>query len=137
MDTDTEFARSFAREWVAAWNSHDLDAILRHYADDFTMTSPVIRGVAEEPSGVLVGKRAVAAYWAKALCANPRLHFELVDAFAGVDSVVICYRGHRGLAAEAFFFDAEGRVVRACAHYRDAGREGLTSALPAGAHSSS
>jgi ketosteroid isomerase-like protein len=35
-----EFAAQFAEEWIAAWNSHDLDRILSHYADDFEMASP-------------------------------------------------------------------------------------------------
>ena len=33
-------AREFAREWIEAWNSHDLDTILSHYADGVVLTSP-------------------------------------------------------------------------------------------------
>ena len=29
------FAERFAKEWVAAWNSHDLERVLEHYEDDF------------------------------------------------------------------------------------------------------
>jgi ketosteroid isomerase-like protein len=36
------FGEEFAREWIEAWNSHDLDRVLSHYADDFTMSSPYI-----------------------------------------------------------------------------------------------
>ena len=36
------FAELFASDWIAAWNSHDLDRILAHYEDDFEMTSPLI-----------------------------------------------------------------------------------------------
>ena len=35
-----EFALEFADEWIAAWNSHDLDRVLRHYAADAELTSP-------------------------------------------------------------------------------------------------
>ena len=35
-------ADSFAREWVAAWNDHDLDAVLSHYADGVVFHSPRI-----------------------------------------------------------------------------------------------
>ena len=39
------FAERFAKDWVAAWNSHDLDSILEHYEDDFEMSSPIkVRG---------------------------------------------------------------------------------------------
>ncbi|MDD2829249.1 MAG: hypothetical protein PHW18_06710 [Sulfuricurvum sp.] len=31
---DTAFAERFAHEWVEAWNSHDLSAVLSYYSDD-------------------------------------------------------------------------------------------------------
>ena len=39
---EKSFAKRFAMEWVAAWNSHDLERILAHYEDDFEMSSPII-----------------------------------------------------------------------------------------------
>ena len=83
------FAECFANEWIAAWNSHDLDRILTHYEDDFEMSSPIIPVLVGEPSGKLRGKAAIAAYWAKALQTIPNLRFELVAALAGVDSVTV------------------------------------------------
>jgi ketosteroid isomerase-like protein len=112
-----EFARRFAAEWIAAWNARDLERILSHYIDDFEMSSPVIVQLMGEPSGTLKGKTAVRDYWSRALARVPDLHFELVDVYAGAASVVIHYRGHRGPSAEAFWFDAEGKVYRAAAHY--------------------
>jgi len=88
------FSEPFAREWVAAWNAHDLDRILAHYEDDFEMHSPLIRSLAGEDSGMLKGKSAVRAYWARALAAMPGLHFELLAALAGVNSMVVYYQGH-------------------------------------------
>lgn len=32
---DTAFAEHFAHEWIEAWNSHDLEAVLSHYSDDY------------------------------------------------------------------------------------------------------
>ena len=113
------FAQRFAREWIAAWNSHDLDRILAHYEDDFEMSSPIIRTLAGEPSGRLRGKAAIRAYWAKALQKLPDLRFELVQALAGVDSVTICYKGHRGFTAEVLHFGPSGKVRAAFAHYPD------------------
>ncbi len=81
------------------------------------MTSPVIKQLANEPSGTLKGKEAVRAYWSKALAKYPALQFEFQHAFAGVDSVVVYYKGHRGPSAEVFCFDKNGKVKRACAHY--------------------
>src|SRR5262245_62424948 len=83
------FAERFAKEWVAAWKSHDLDRILAHYDDDFEMSSPIITTLVGEPSGKLRGKKAVGAYWAKALQSVPDLRFELLAALAGVNSVTV------------------------------------------------
>jgi len=113
------FTERFARDWIAAWNSRDLERVLEHYEDSFEMTSPFIAAIAGEPSGKLRGKAAVRAYWAKALQLLPHLHFELLTALEGVDSVTVYYRGHRGLAAEVLHFGPGGKVRRAFAHYAE------------------
>ncbi len=111
-------AERFAAEWVAAWNAHDLDRILGHYADDFEMSSPRIVQFMGEPSGKLRGKKAVGAYWQRALQMRPDLHFRLLDVFAGVDSVCIRYESLGGQHAVEFFeLDSDLKVRRAAAHY--------------------
>ncbi len=111
----TEAAQQWAQEWVDA---HDVNRVLSHYADDFEMSSPCIVTLAGESSGILRGKAAVAAYWRAALEKIPDLHFELCGVFRGVNSLVVLYKGARdALATEAFFFDENGVVARACAHY--------------------
>lgn len=112
-----EFGEKFAQEWIEAWNSHDLDRILSHYAKDFTMSSPYIAQIAGVESGSLTGMASVRAYWATALQKMPALRFELVQTLVGADSVTIYYRGVRGMAAEVFFFGPDHLVLRAAAHY--------------------
>lgn len=51
-------ANEFAAEWIEAWNAHDIDRILSHYADDFEMNSPVIAKRLGVTSGTLKGKAA-------------------------------------------------------------------------------
>lgn len=34
-------AHQLASEWIQAWNSHNLDAILSHYAEDIVLVSPI------------------------------------------------------------------------------------------------
>jgi ketosteroid isomerase-like protein len=115
---DEAFAKDFAADWIDAWNAHDLDRVLSHYADDFEMSSPVIIQVAHEPSGTLRGKPAVGAYWKKALELIPDLHFQLISVLVGVNSITLYYKGARGrLAAEVFHFDAGQKVAKAFAHY--------------------
>ena len=112
-----DFAIQFAESWIAAWNSHDLDRILSHYTDDFVMASPRIALVAGEPSGILKGKDKIGPYWRKALELSPQLHFEHLSTFVSADSIVIHYKGVRGLTAEALFFNDAGKVYRGAAHY--------------------
>jgi len=115
---DNTFAEHFAADWISSWNAHDLDRILSHYEDDFEMTSPVIVQIAGEPSGMLIGKSAVGAYWKKALALIPDLQFELLSVLVGVDSIIIHYKGARGhLASEVFHFSQSQKVARAFAHY--------------------
>ena len=116
---DKEFVRDFATDWIEAWNDHDLERIIAHYTDDFEMSSPGIAKVAGEASGTLKGKQRVAEYWAKALELQPNLRFELITAMAGVHSIVLYYKGPRGLAAEVFHFNAAGKVKQAFNHYEN------------------
>jgi ketosteroid isomerase-like protein len=112
-----EFAERFAKDWVDAWNRHDLEGVLSHYAEDFDMSSPYIVQIAGEPSGRLKGKAAVRAYWAAALKGYPDLRFELVETLVGTGSITLYYRGVRGMVAEVFQFGDGETVVRASAHY--------------------
>lgn len=60
-------AIAFAHDWASSWNSHDLPAVLAHFADDVVFTSPVAARVIPESDGVIRGKAALTAYWAEAL----------------------------------------------------------------------
>ena len=114
-------AQIWAQEWVDAWNAGDLDRVLAHYSDDFEMSSPYIVTIANEPSGALRGKGAVAAYWRAALERRPDLHFELLRVFRGMNSLALFYQSAPGvLGTEVFFFDENGKVARAHAHYGEA-----------------
>ena len=112
-----EQADQFAREWLEAWNSRELERILDHYSEDFVMSSPRIAAIAHEPTGVLRGKPMIAAYWAQALALLSDRCFKLIATFVGADSVAIHYEGARGQAVEVFFFNESGLVCRASAHY--------------------
>ncbi len=115
---DPQWALSFAREWIEAWNSHDLERIFSHYTEDFEMSSPLIVERKYEPSGTLKGKAAVRPYWSHGLTVEPPLHFELIEVLACVRSITIYYRSiGRRVVAEVLEFNAHGEVVRAAAHY--------------------
>ncbi len=84
-----EQARALARDWIEAWNAHDLERILAHYEDDVTLTSPVVVERLGDATGTVHGKGPLRAYFAAGLGAYPQLHFELRDLMWGMRSVVL------------------------------------------------
>jgi ketosteroid isomerase-like protein len=114
---DSAFAREFATEWVAAWNSGDLERVFSHYADDFEMRSPLIVERGFSPTGALRGKAAIRPYWGAGIAsANPPLKFELIAAYAGVNTLAIHYRSvGRKYVVEVIEFDEQRRAIRGSA----------------------
>ncbi|HBV16239.1 nuclear transport factor 2 family protein [Chryseobacterium carnipullorum] len=109
---------NFAEEWINAWNSHDLDKILFHYADDIEVTTPMITLAAGGKENTLKGKNDVWEYWKKALEKFPDLNFELIKSTAGVNSVALYYKSIMDkYAVEVMFFDDEGKINKMYAHY--------------------
>lgn len=83
---------SYADEWVRAWNAHDVEAVLDHFADDVVFTSPVAARVVPESGGVVRGE----------------------------STLVINYRNHRGqLVNEVLTFDGDGLVCEGHGTYLD------------------
>lgn len=111
-------AQEFAQQWIAAWNSHDLDRILSHYAEDVEVISPLVETIMGPGRTTIRGKPALRDYWGAGLAKYPDLHFRLFRAYAGPRSLVLHYQSIQGLvAAEWMEFDAAGHVQRVVAHY--------------------
>jgi uncharacterized protein (TIGR02246 family) len=101
-------AATFTDEWVRAWNAHDVEGVLAHFAEDVVFTSPVAVRVVPGSGGVVRGKQALRAYWTAALARVPDLHFEVIAAYVGVDTLVINYRNRSGgLVNEVLAFDGD------------------------------
>ena len=116
---DRDWAESFAREWVNAWNAHDLERIFSLYSDDFEMASPMIVERMKVSTGRLKGKIAVRPYWSQGLASMPNLRFELRGVMVGVDSMAVLYRNVTSARSvvELFEFDHRRLVVRSEALY--------------------
>jgi ketosteroid isomerase-like protein len=111
-------ARQFANNWVLAWNSHDLDAIMAHYGSDVVLISPVVAALLSDPSGTVTGREALRNYFRRGLEAYPDLTFELLDVMWGLSSVVLYYLNQKGTKSGEFMeFDARGKVIRIVANY--------------------
>ncbi len=97
--------RKFAEAWIRAWNARDVEAVIAHYAEDVVFTSPTAERVVPESGGTVRGKEALRSYWTVALRGHPDLHFELIQVYAGVETIVIHYRNQvGGLVSEVLTF---------------------------------
>jgi uncharacterized protein (TIGR02246 family) len=109
---------TLGREWIAAWNSHDLERVLTLYAEDSEMTSDKIPVFGFDPSGTLRGKDKIRAYWSTALKQLPNLHFDLIDTYVSPDSIVVFYQNERGAKiCEYLRLDAEGKIKQGSANH--------------------
>lgn len=111
--------KNFAAQWINSWNSHDLEDILSHYADDIEITTPMIKTFTSGED-TLKGKEAVKRYWEKALEKVPDLHFELYEVTYGINSIALYYQSIMNKKAmEVMFFNEEGKVNKMFAFYTD------------------
>ncbi len=111
-------AGKFADDWIQAWNSHDLEAIMSHYAPEVVLTSPTAAKLLGDSSGTIRGKEAVRSYFARGLEAFPNLTFELLDVMWGISSVVLYCRNQKGTKTGEFMeLDANQKVSRVVANY--------------------
>jgi ketosteroid isomerase-like protein len=118
-------ARDFASAWVSAWNAHDLEAVLSHFAEDAVFTSPVAAQLIPDTDGSLRGKDAIRAYWTVGLDRIPDLRFEVENIYIGIDMLVINYRNHTGgLVNEVLHFNQVGLVDVGAGTYLAAGADG-------------
>lgn len=110
-------ADRFAGEWIAAWNAHDLDAVLSHFEPDAEFTSPLVPTLTGTPNPVR-GHDRMRAYWEEGLRRLPDLHFTLDTVYEGDGCLVISYRNERGRSAvEVLVLGPHGRPRRGWALY--------------------
>jgi hypothetical protein len=105
VQVDQTAAREFVKDWIARWNAHDVDGLLRHFADDVVFTSP-FAALVVGGDGVVRGKDALRRYWSEAIVRRPDVHFEIIDLYIGVTTLVINYRNQQGTSVcEVLTFD--------------------------------
>lgn len=114
-----EFAKHFAAEWVLSWNSRNMDQILSHYSEDFSIESPKALKLLPESKGIIRGKPAVRAYWTIAIEKTPDLEFEIIDVLTGLNALTIYYlnKATQRKSTESMFFNEEGKVNKAFVHH--------------------
>jgi hypothetical protein len=113
-----QFSAAFVAGWIDAWNSRELERILKHYARDIEFTSPLVGQLLNGNYHTVRGIAPLRIYFARALNAYPDLQFRLRRVYSGAQSLVIEYQSVSDrLAAEMMEFNDSGLVVRVNAHY--------------------
>ncbi|MHB1444472.1 MAG: nuclear transport factor 2 family protein [Acidimicrobiales bacterium] len=119
---DAEFALKFAEEWQEVWNSHDLDRLLVHYAEDVVFQSPYIVHRFNDPTGEVRGKAALRSYWSSGLRQQPDLKFTVDDVFLSVDTLVIAYRNQHGHRVSEVLVGEIGPIAPGTCHVTSSDR---------------
>ena len=115
---DPAFCAALGKQWIDAWNSHDLERILALYSDDAEMTSDKIPLLGFDPTGTVHGKDRLRAYWRKGLDLLPDLHFTLIDVYVSPDSLVVFYQNERGAKiCEYLRLNADGKIRQGSANH--------------------
>ena len=114
-----EQADAYVRDWMDAWNSHDVDRIAAHYRDDVEYHSPFVARLT--PDGCISGREDLRAYVANGLHRYPDLNFgSAIAVGVGAGSISMLYNSVENLVAmETLVFDENGLVARAYCHYHE------------------
>lgn len=113
--TETQ-ARRFADHWLRAWNDHDAEAILDHYAPDVVYTSSLLP---DAPECTLLGREAVGAYIRAGLRRFPDLRFRPQTVFVGPGALVLTFTSvDNRRAAEFCELNRDGKIRRVVAHHQ-------------------
>lgn len=80
-----------ARSWFAAFNSHQLEALLGLYDDHARHFSPKLKIRQPETNGWVSGKAALRAWWQDAFDRLPGLHYEVLSLTANEHRVFMEY----------------------------------------------
>lgn len=111
-------AKEFATQWLNAWNSHNIDNILEHYANDIEFYSPLIPLLKFNDEGVIRNKTDLKKYFEIGLNTYSDLHFQFHHCFVGVNSLVIYYTSVNGrLSAEVFELNENRKAKRVLCNY--------------------
>ncbi len=110
-----DFATAFATSWVDSWNSRNLEKILSHYSEDFTIESPMAVKLYPQSHGTVVGKSEVRKYWTIGLERSPDLKFKILDLLIGVNSLALYLlnTSSNKKSVEVMSFNSEKKVNKA------------------------
>lgn len=111
---------AYTEAWIDAWNAHDLDRIMSHYAAALSFTSPVVLARLPASDGTIRDLATLRDYFAIGLRSTPALRFTLIEVLRGVEGFVMLYVNARGgHTAEYVEIDDHDLATRVICCYGD------------------
>ena len=92
--TSAEQNKEIANKWFAAFNEHDLDALLKLYDEKAMHYSPKLKVREPATNGLIKGKQALSDWWKDAFSRLPSLRYEVVKLTADEEQVFMEYIRH-------------------------------------------
>ena len=111
---------AIAQQWLAAFNRHDLDALLALYAEDALHYSPKLKVRQPETAGYIRGKIQLRPWWADAFLRLPTLQYEATSLTANTERVFMEYTRKVDGEADmlvAEVLEIEGGLIKASRVY--------------------
>ena len=104
-----------AQRWFAAFNAHDLEALLALYSDDAEHFSPKLKLRHPATGGRVRGKNALRTWWREAFDRLPSLHYEVTALTADDRQVFMEYirhvAGEEDLSVGEMLVISDGMIV--------------------------
>ncbi len=83
-----------ANKWFAAFNAHDIEALLMLYSENAEHYSPKLKVLQPETNGLIKGKQALRNWWTHAFNRLPSLQYELINLIGNEQQVFMEYIRH-------------------------------------------
>ena len=80
------------RDWIEAWNAHDVERVLTHYSEQVVLVAQGVRSRLGHADATARGKNELREYLRLGLARNPDLHFELEAVLFSPTGYAVAYR---------------------------------------------
>ena len=113
--------RTLVAGWIESWNAHDLDGIMRHYADGVVFEASTVVSRWNRPDGRLHGAAELREHFRRGLGLAPTLHFELEEVFTAPSGYAALYRrDNNNRVLDVVELNEEGKAFTVKAYYLEA-----------------
>ncbi len=105
-------------DWIDAWNAHDLERIMSHYADEVEFIAQTVVSRWDKADGKLKGKNELRQHFSKGLALAPNIHFTVDDIlWAPCGYAVLYHRENGNRVLDAVELDEHGLATKVTAYY--------------------